>query len=156
MSNDKRLSGKRPNLGLGISQRDTRKSLIIRVKRSREVSPEWQYLAAYVRVIYEVYALKVRPNKQANWGSPFALPHMHQAQLGLLPDLPRKGARQKSVQTAFGRLVAIKYVWCFRPAIGGLARVFNCDRNTPKNNPNRDDSVFDALLPCLARRSFAQ
>ena len=60
---------------------------------------------------------------KAKWGKRFALPHMHQAQLGLLYDTPRKGARLKALQTAFGRLTAILDVWWFHPEMGGFAKV---------------------------------
>ena len=62
-------------------------------------------------------------NLKAKWGKRFALPHMHQAQLGLLYDTPRKGARRKALQTAFGRLTAILDVWWFHPEMGGFAKV---------------------------------
>ena len=62
-------------------------------------------------------------NSKANWGKCFALPHKHQAKLGLLHDTPRKGARRKTQQTAFGRLAAILDVWWFHPEMGGFTKV---------------------------------
>jgi len=84
---------------------------------------------------------------KAKWGKCYALPYMRRSTgrpdeifatmllcitrgektlNDLLHDTPRKGTRQKTQQTAFGRLVAIKDVWWFRPEMGGLARIFNC------------------------------
>lgn len=81
--------------------------------------------------------------EKAKWGKCFALPHMHRED-GLLHDTLRKDARQKTQQTAFGRLVAICNVWWFRPEMGGLAGIINCETFIQKNMAGRDASP---LLP---------
>ena len=78
--------------------------------------------------------------EKAKWGKCFALPHMHR-EYGLLHDTLLKDAGQKTQQTAFGRLVAICNVWWFRPEMGGLAGIINCETFIQKNMADRDDST---------------
>ena len=101
-------------------------------------------LAAWSKILYVRNAMvHVLQIEKAKWGKCFALPHMHREN-GLLHDTLRKDARQKTQQTAFGRLVAICNVWWFRPEMGGLAGIINCETFIQKNMAGRDDSP---LLP---------
>lgn len=100
--------------------------------------------AAWSKILYVRNAMvHVLQIEKAKWGKCFALPHMHR-EYGLLHDTLRKDARQKTQQTAFGRLVAICNVWWFRPEMGGLAGIINCETFIQKNMAGRDDSP---LLP---------